>query len=186
MSHDDIWDDSLLIKAYEESIKLHKEEVAKQIAMRTNTKDATEKEEEDSSDSEFAVGDFVRSTFTEDGVDYEAEILTVNENGTCLIRYIGYGNEERVKMEDLVASWGQEAREEQKILAEADREASGETEEEHKEQLHNFVLNKSQVTNNSLPVPPMVSHKRVVFLNNCSLCCSFLATYATSNVRKRQ
>lgn len=157
--HDDIWDDSLLIKAYEESVKLQKEEVAKQIAMKTNTKPKdSAKKEEVSSDSEdvFKVGDFVRSTFTEDGVDYEAEILSVNESGSCLIRYIGYGNEERVNMEDLVASWGPEAREEQKILAEADREGSAETEDEHKEQLHNFVLNKSQVSRNSLPVPPMV------------------------------
>lgn len=169
--HDDIWDDSLLIKAYEESVKLQKEEVAKQIAMKTNTKPKdTAKKEETSSDPEvFKAGDFVRSTFTEDGVDYEAEILSANETGSCLIRYIGYGNEERVNMEDLVASWGPEAREEQKILAEADREGSAETEDEHKEQLHNFVLNKSQSSRNSLPVPPMVrlfslpENKKLIF-----------------------
>lgn len=157
--HDNIWDDSLLIKAYEESVKLQKEEVAKQIAMQTNTRqnDNTDQHESGSSSQGFNVGDFVRSTFIEDGIDYEAEILTVNENGHCLIRFIGYGNEERVKMEDLVVSWGLEAREEQKILAEADREGRGETEEEHKEQLHNFVLNKAKLSRNSLPVPPMVS-----------------------------
>jgi hypothetical protein len=66
------------------------------------------------------VGDFVRHTFEDDGVEYEAEILSINESGNALIRYIGYGNEERVKLEDLVASWGFEEREKQKLLAEAD------------------------------------------------------------------
>lgn len=160
--HDDIWDDTLLIKAYEESVRLQREEVAKQLAMKTNSKPKCEDEEAESSEAsgssseEFKVGDFVRSTFEDDGVDYEAEVLAVNENETCLIRYIGYGNEERVKMEKLVASWGPEAREEQKILAEADQQASNEN-EDPQEELHSFVVNKSQRFRNSLPIPPMVS-----------------------------
>lgn len=157
--HDDIWDDSLLIKAYEESVKLQREEVAKQVAMKTNKKQESdegevESESEPSSATEdIKIGDFVRCTFAEDGVDYEAEVLAVTENGTCTIEYIGYGNQERVKMEELVASWGPEAREEQKILAEADKQAS---KENHKEELHEFVVNKSQGFRNSLPIPPMV------------------------------
>lgn len=141
---------------------MQKEEVAKQVAMKTNTKPKTVEDEEDASGSsestveEFKAGDFVRSTFTDDGVDYEAEVLSVNENDTCLIRYIGYGNEDRVKMENLVPSWGLEAREEQRILAEADQQGSSKT-EGHQEQLHQFVLNKSQGFRASLPIPPMVS-----------------------------
>lgn len=161
--HDDIWDDSLLIKAYEESVKLQREEVAKQIAMKTNKKmkpvDETSESKSESSDSvseEFKIGDFVRSTFADDGVDYEAEVLKVNENGTCTIRYIGYGNEERVKMEELVASWGLEAREEQKLLSEADQHGTCD-DGANQEELHKFVLDKTQGFNNSLPIPPMVS-----------------------------
>lgn len=158
--HEDIWDDTLLIRAYEESVRLQKEEVAKQIAMKTNSKPVDDEEVSVSGSSEsvaevFKAGDFVRSTFTEDGVDYEAEVLSVNENGTCLIRFIGYGNEERVKMENLVASWGFEAREEQKILAEADQQDTSEM-DDHQEQLHQFVVNKSQDFRASLPIPPMV------------------------------
>jgi hypothetical protein len=159
--HDDIWDDSLLIKAYEESVRLQKEEVAKQMAMKTNKKQKSDEEEEESESSgsastsvdELKVGDFVRSTFAEDGVDYEAEIVAMTENGTCTIRYIGYGNQERVKADELVASWGPEAREEQRILAEADQQASSDN---HNEELHQFVVNKSQGFQNSLPIPPMV------------------------------
>lgn len=141
-------------------MRLQREEVAKQVAMKTNKKQKSDDEEDESESSgstsveEFKVGDFVRSTFAEDGVDYEAEVLAVTENGTCTIRFIGYGNQERVKMEELIASWGPEAREEQRILAEADQQVSGEN---HKEELHQFVLNKSQGVRNSLPIPPMVS-----------------------------
>ncbi|CRK91559.1 CLUMA_CG005214, isoform A [Clunio marinus] len=164
--HDDIWDDTLLIKAYEESVRLQKEEVAKQLAMNTNKKQKSDEEVESSDvegdidaastsgNEDFKVGDYVRCTFADDGVDYEAEILSINENGNCIIRYIGYGNEERVSMENLVASWGPEAREEQKILAEADQHESSEKEEHH-EGLHNFILNKSQGVRDGLPVPPM-------------------------------
>jgi Survival motor neuron protein (SMN) len=144
-------------------VRLQKEEVAKKLAMKTNKVKTDENEEETNQESSscsegevFKVGDFVRSTFAEDGVDYEAEVLSVNENDTCKIRYIGYGNEERVKMEELVASWGVEAREEQRILAEADQQGTS-SNENHQEQLHEFVMTKSQGCKNSLPVPPMVS-----------------------------
>ena len=137
-------------------MRLQKEEVAKQLAMKTNSKrrksDNSESETSSSSNAaeEFKVGDFVRSTY-EDGVDYEAEILSINESGNAIIKYIGYNNEERVKLEDLVASWGLEAREEQKILAEADNTA-----EKDQEDLHQFVLNKSSGLSGKLPMPPMV------------------------------
>ncbi|CAG9808931.1 unnamed protein product [Chironomus riparius] len=155
--HDDIWDDTLLIKAYEESLKVQKEEIAKNIAMKTNKKNNPEEIEESSTsiindEKSFKVGDFVRSTY-EDNVDYEAEILSINENGTALIRYIGYGNEQKVKKEDLVASWGFEAREEQKLLAEADKPV--EEDRNHQEELHNFILNKSSGVHSKLPIPPM-------------------------------
>jgi len=157
--HDDIWDDTLLIKAYEESLKIQKEEIAKKLAMETNKKNKSEDTEESSTslkteDETFKVGDFVRSTY-EDNVDYEAEIVSINENGTALIRYIGYGNEQRVKLDDLVASWGIEAREEQKLLAEADKPV--EEDRNHQEELHNFILNKSSGVHGKLPIPPMVS-----------------------------
>lgn len=182
-------------------MRLQKEEVAKQIAMKTNTKPVDDEEDSASGSSEsvaevFKAGDFVRSTFTEDGVDYEAEVLSVNENGTCLIRFIGYGNEERVKMENLVASWGFEAREEQKILAEADQQDTSEM-DDHQEQLHQFVVNKSQDFRASLPIPMVIPLRfRHLRLNafeltkpcpNCSRQCHqlFLTTIKTRNTCRR-
>lgn len=129
--------------------------------MKTNSKRRKSENSESGTSSsssnqneEFKVGDFVRSTY-EDGVDYEAEIISINENRKALIRYIGYGNEERVNLEDLVVSWGLEAREEQKLLAEADNPTP--ENEGHHEGLHQFVLNKTSGINEKLPVPPMVS-----------------------------
>lgn len=135
--------------------------------MKTNKKFTSEKEEDEESKvesdestgsvaEEFKVGDFCRSTFAEDGTDYEAEIISINENGLCSIRYIGYGNDDRVRMENLVASWGPEAREEQKILSEADQHDSNQ-QVDHQEALHKFIVGKSQDFRNSLPIPPMVS-----------------------------
>lgn len=130
---------------------MQKEEAAKELAMKTNSKSLDSESESLNSAVEFKVGDFVRSTF-EDGIDYEAEILSINQNGKALIRYIGYGNEERVKVEELVASWGLEAREEQKLLAEADNPQTS----NEQEGLHQFVLSKTNVMNGKIPIPPMV------------------------------
>lgn len=96
----DIWDDSLLIKAYEESIRLHKEDVAKRLAMSTNKRKENVENSEQSEDEkveEFKVGSYVRATY-EDGIDYEAEILKIEENGSCKIRFVGYDNEDYVKL----------------------------------------------------------------------------------------
>lgn len=141
-------------------MRLQKEEVAKTLAMKTNKKQNNEPEEEKESKNpeEFKVGDFVRSTFHDDGIDYEAEILSINENGTALIKYIGYGNQQNVKVEDLISSWGTEARDEQKLLAaEADQEnQTGEEEKNNLDEFHNFIVNKSASMRDKLPIPPMV------------------------------
>lgn len=133
--------------------------------MKTNKKHQPEETEEESESSEttvedFKAGDFVRCRFADDGVDYEAEVLKVNDNGNCTVKYIGYGNEERVKMEDLVTSWGSEAREEQKILAEADQQNTLGS-EDHQEELHRFIVNKTRNVRETLPIPPMVSFKSI-------------------------
>jgi hypothetical protein len=51
----------------------------------------------------WAVGDLCRAVFTEDSEVYEARILSLDsENGTCIVRYLGYGNEEEQSLEDLI------------------------------------------------------------------------------------
>lgn len=156
--NEDIWDDSLLIKAYEDAIKLHKEDVAKRLAMATNKRkenSESENAEEEDPEKEMKVGSFVRSTF-EDGVDYEAEIIKMEDNGTCVIKYIGYNNEEHVKLEDLVPSWGPTTRAQQKEQAELDKEFETYSEQEvevETTEFHQFMM-KSH-TSNTLPAPPI-------------------------------
>lgn len=137
--HTDIWDDTLLIQKYDESIMLAKEVVAKRIAQSTNTTaaheanaatvavveptsstsaaDPTTTADADVQLEPFRAGDWVRSTFTEDGLDYEAQILSIDAHDQCHIRYVGYDNEEYVHVGTLIDSWGEAARAEQRQLA---------------------------------------------------------------------
>lgn len=111
----DIWDDTLLIKRYDESLMLAKEEVARRIAQSTNTDDVADSEAGCSSQnnvSSWDVGDKVRCTFSEDGIDYEAEILSIKD-GFCNVKYLGYNNEELIKSTSLIPSWGSKVREQQ-------------------------------------------------------------------------
>lgn len=117
---ENIWDDTLLIKAYEQSIKLQQAEMAKRLARATNKKssdnsDSTNEDDDVDGDAQtsvedFQVGDFVRATYDADGIDYEAEIMAIDENSDCRIKFIGYENEQIVAIADLLPSWGPEER----------------------------------------------------------------------------
>lgn len=117
LAQSDLWDDTLLIKKYDESLKLAREEVAKRIARSTNTasdsiteSDASERRDDDPDAlPHYKIGDFVRSTFSEDGVDYEARIVAIDED-QCTVKYLGYGNEETVEVSSLIRSWGKKER----------------------------------------------------------------------------
>lgn len=114
----------MIIKAYEESMKLAKEEVAKRLANATNKTAAQKKSEKTNSPGsskpsqtkDLKVGDFCRATY-EDGVDYEAKIIAIDSSGKFLIRYIGYENEEYKFKSELLASWGKKVRKQQKSEA---------------------------------------------------------------------
>ncbi|SPP87114.1 survival motor neuron protein [Drosophila guanche] len=126
-ANDAAWDDSLLIKVYDESVNLAREALARRLADSTNTREEENKKEEfniesatDATSPEpvfFKVGDFARATYT-DGVDYEGTVVSINEEAaTCVIRYLGYENEQEVLLADLLQSWGKDARRQQSIMA---------------------------------------------------------------------
>lgn len=63
--------------------------------------------------TDFKVGDYVRATY-EDGIDYEAKIISIDEdNEECLLKYVGYENEQTVKLSEVIPSWGKNARKKQ-------------------------------------------------------------------------
>lgn len=145
MSDDkNIWDDSLLIKAYDDSVSLARETLARRIADSTNRREesvteaekkdlpaTSEPEQEQEQEVNFKVGDFARATYC-DGVDYEGVVMSIDEQSeTCILRYVGYENEQEVLLADLLPSWGNNARKEQILIAkQADAAAEGQEEEQ--------------------------------------------------------
>lgn len=110
----------MLIKAYDDSIKLAREELARRIALSTSKEVSRSSSEgknlksagvEDSNTKiGYKVGDYVRATY-EDGIDYEAKIISIHSNsGTCILKYIGYDNEQEIALDNLIPSWGKKAR----------------------------------------------------------------------------
>lgn len=149
----DIWDDELLIKAYEKAIGLQRSEVAKTLANNTNKNVEDAQIEDDStdgdSDKSYKVGDFVRATYDVDGIDYEAEIISIGDsNDSCMVKFIGYNNEQSVQLADLIDSWGEDERNKQ--LDEADTD---DTEIPNDEVTSN--TNQASTFPSMRPMPPM-------------------------------
>lgn len=161
---DDIWDDRLLMKAYEQAIQLKSSDVAKSIASDTNKNASTSQlnvdvEDESSNESStFKLGDYVRATYDLDTIDYEAQIISIDdENGVCMVKFIGYDNEQTVRLADLVDSWGAAEQKKQELEAAAavaatttSEESNADTEEFCPKELYRNDSNTS-----SLPAPPM-------------------------------
>ncbi|XP_076342510.1 uncharacterized protein LOC143242835 [Tachypleus tridentatus] len=62
--------------------------------------------------------DYCQAIFSEDGLLYEACVMSINEQeGTCVVHFLGYGNEEEVWIGDLLASQGKHARAQQELAA---------------------------------------------------------------------
>lgn len=106
-------------------MRLAQDKVAKRIAQSTNNQSGVEaKSEEDSAapSDEFQFGDQVRCTYSEDGVDYEAEVVAIVDEEQVVVKYVGYNNEETVETALLIPSWGKKARSEQIARANAQQE----------------------------------------------------------------
>ncbi|CAD6234301.1 GSCOCG00007737001-RA-CDS [Cotesia congregata] len=99
---DDVWDDSVLIKAYDRAISLAKEEVAKGLSNETNTY-----QKKIAGSNKWTVGSQCRAIYSVDGQLYEATILKIFKDGkTCLVKFLGYGNTEKVELSSLYESEG--------------------------------------------------------------------------------
>ncbi|XP_031621156.1 survival motor neuron protein [Contarinia nasturtii] len=158
-SNEDIWDDRLLMKAYEQAIQLNNADVAKSIAADTNKKSTTiipsqasNMSTSDDGDDTFKVGDYVRATYNVDNIDYEAQIVSIDdENDVCVVKFIGYDNEQTVRIVDLVSSWGEEEQQKQELDAATEEPVDdGDDDVYPKELYRNCDLQK-----NSLPIPPI-------------------------------
>lgn len=94
-SHDDMWDDTALIEAYDRAVSLAKEKVARKMESKnSNTGPSSSNNPENSTSPSktkgWKVGDYVRSVYSEDGVVYEAIIESISQSNTSAhVKYLG-------------------------------------------------------------------------------------------------
>ncbi|XP_015120615.1 survival motor neuron protein [Diachasma alloeum] len=116
---DDIWDDTALIKAYDKAVNLAKEQVAKRLSMETeaprgkSNKSQSYKQpnKQRNYQKKWTLGSPCRAVYSADGIEYEAIISKILDNdcGTCIVKFVGYGNTEKVELSSLRESEGLEA-----------------------------------------------------------------------------
>ena len=205
---EDIWDDSLLIKMYETTQKIIDAELVK-LSTKTsettkdtkeinisnnntfknqkqkmNVKDSIDKKPLQSSVINWKEGDYCQATYLEDNVDYEAKIISIsNIDQTCLIRYIGYSNEEIRNLSDLKPSEGEKVRKLQIEMAIQDGyitqsesvfdKANYPQEINFSKQLPHIVTGSNQLTNTSriIPPPPTFLTENNSIPNNQNVLC---------------
>ncbi|GFO36887.1 survival motor neuron protein, partial [Plakobranchus ocellatus] len=112
----DTWDDSVLIKAYDDAVSAMKARLAEQHPefspkpankpkKKKRNKAKQKKKSKNNGDSvpKWSAGDLCQAIYTEDGEIYEAKILSIDEHHqTCVVQYTDYGNEEEQELADLM------------------------------------------------------------------------------------
>lgn len=131
-AEEDIWDDTALVQAYDRAVSLAKDEVARRMGLDKGSISGNEssasskprrrkKRHNKECMLQWRVGAPCCAVYSGDGVIYEATIDALFHNrGTCLVKYIGYGNEEEVPLKILQPSQGQAARKMQEAAAAQD------------------------------------------------------------------
>lgn len=143
-------------------MKLAKEEVAKRIARSTNKQKPNDSGDGDDdgsvskqSQGQHKIGDYVRATY-EDGLDYEAKIVSMDsENENCVVRFIGYDNEQTIDLNDLLSSWGKNVRKKQ--MRAAAKDLAGRTNSKSTLNFPNSSLPDSVPVPPIPPIPPMLN-----------------------------
>ncbi|KAJ2949587.1 hypothetical protein O0L34_g15506 [Tuta absoluta] len=116
------WDDEQLNAAYDKALKLANVEVAKRIAMTTNSS-GNKKESKDKSRKpskkhgskkvHWSSGMPCRAVYEDDGLEYEAFVLQILNDQECIVKFLGYDNSEKVDMDTMKPSLGKEAQQRQ-------------------------------------------------------------------------
>lgn len=122
---DDTWDDELLIQEYNRSVRLVDQRIeeiesGKVIGTQVPITGDTEvkvnevkkdkrrnKKKNDSIELLWKPGDNCIAVFKDDGIEYEAQIVSIDHKyGCCVVKYLGYENEELQYLQDLKPSGG--------------------------------------------------------------------------------
>ncbi|XP_059172823.1 survival motor neuron protein 1-like [Physella acuta] len=112
----DAWDDTVLIKAYDNAVSAVKAKLAEQhpelSATQANikpkkkkkSKAKTKKKHKHHGGVRWNVGDLCQAVYSVDGEVYEARILSIDEDKRrCTLQYVDYGNEEEQLLSNLIA-----------------------------------------------------------------------------------
>ena len=104
----------------------------------------------------YEVGDYVRATYDADNIDYEAQIISIDEeNDECVVKFIGYDNEQTVRLVDLVDSWGEEEQQKQQLNAEAAADVDETVDDADDSNYPNELYRNGVLASGSLPTPPI-------------------------------
>lgn len=159
------------------AVNLQNSDVAKSIANDTNKKMvssqphtssdmSTKSDESDQQHITYKVGDYVRATYDSDNIDYEAQVISINEDvDECVIKFIGYGNEKTVRLVDLDDSWGEEERRIQEENAAANVEKSNDDSENDSSSKH-CSLCETKLTSSEFIDHLCIDREKIV----CPLC----------------
>ncbi|XP_023943087.2 survival motor neuron protein isoform X2 [Bicyclus anynana] len=121
----DVWDDSKLNRAYDKALSMANIEVAKRLAMSTNTQVANDgsktnkptpnsaSKSQKKQNTTWKAGMHCRAVYEEDGLEYEAFVIRVIDTKECVVRFLGYENSEIVKLNSLKPSLGKRERNKQ-------------------------------------------------------------------------
>ncbi|XP_033314593.1 survival motor neuron protein-like [Bombus bifarius] len=136
-ANDNVWDDGALIEAYDKAINLAKEEVIKRMGMdvgnsqpKENLQNLKQPKHASKLHKKWIIGAPYRAIYSEDGEIYEAIISKMYENnGTCVVKFVGYGNTEKVELSSLLESEGLQSQiaQQKKALEEKFNEENDET-----------------------------------------------------------
>ncbi|NWX50866.1 SMN protein, partial [Steatornis caripensis] len=113
----DVWDDTALIKAYDKAVAsfknalkngdssepLDKHPQRLGAKRKNNKKNRNRKSNGPVPLKQWKVGDSCNAVWSEDGNLYLATIASINQKrGTCVVTYMGYGNQEEQNLSDLL------------------------------------------------------------------------------------
>ncbi|NWR78411.1 SMN protein, partial [Centropus unirufus] len=179
----DAWDDSVLIKAYDKAVAsfktalkngvcsepAEKQEQPSEMKRRNHKKNKNKKKNHAAPGQPslalfpWKVGDSCNAVWSEDGNMYLATITSINpKRGTCVVTYMGYGNQEEQHLSDLlppgnneiVNGMGSSWEKENETLYSTDDSEKSEKSFQLPQNKNIFMKPRSFSQNLGLPTPP--------------------------------
>lgn len=160
---DNVWDDSTLIQMYNDAQK-KVNEALNDLSL-TGSKSKSGKMS--SKSICWKVGDFCRTIYSEDQIEYEAKIIAINDvDGICAVRFVGYENEQDTKLSLLKESLGSSHRKNQTLKAVLEGYISSDKDSNIETSTSNIPSSHANVPSNIGPVPSASFESRI---RNCCI-----------------